>query len=104
MVGKKEVFSPEDLALFPIFVLTNHGAYWNDLWWSPLITYPLGIVMVLFFSYLARGSDISLQIFFNRDIESKQKRYLREYLYQFAIFAFVGSALELFFHFGVVGS
>ena len=103
VVGKKEVFSGQDIALFPIFVLNNHGSYWNDIWWSPLVVYPLGIVLVVFFSYLASGSDTSLQIFFNRGEEKKepQKRYRREYLYQFAIFAFVGSALELCFHFGV---
>lgn len=87
VVGHSEQFTAGELFLFPVFILNNHGWYWNQMWF----TYPVILVFLfpasafLVWNHPFRWSVADL-------------RGVRERLYAAATFFFAASILEIIVH------
>jgi len=106
VIGLAERFTFIELLNFPMFVLSNHGDTWNMMSWTAplsfLIFAPLAMYLVrllckrLGWPYV----DLKYKIFFKRGrmpwIEGEWAA--REWLYEIAVIAFVGTMIEEFIH------
>jgi hypothetical protein len=106
VIGLKEEFDVHELAYFPLYILANHGAAWNELAW----TYPLCLFLLapLFIFLWRLNSTVALNSNPIQLVREHGRTALpaitvcrvdpRESLYDIAIHAFVAAALEELLH------
>ena len=97
VIGTREVFTFEEIVLFPFYIYFNHGSYWNEMPHTLWIWAGGSVALVFVISYWMEHFTAarSYSIFHGRE------KWIREYLYQIALFAFVAVAGEVATHLGI---
>tara|TARA_B110000008_G_C16956136_1_gene558267 strand:- start:943 stop:2076 length:1134 start_codon:yes stop_codon:yes gene_type:complete len=96
VIGLKESFTLIELLEFPIYILRNHGSYWNGLWW----TYWTWLILTPIIMFVVRFllQKVGYSVF----TPWKKNVFLREILYEIAIIGFASAALEKLTHLIIV--
>ena len=105
VIGLKEQFTFWELLSFPNFILRNHGESWNQMSYSAPISFLILAPVLIYYvrEFCKRFKlpyvDIDYKIVFKGFrpyIEGKWAA--REWLYEIAVIAFVGTMIEEFWH------
>jgi hypothetical protein len=112
VIGLGETFTFEELMLFPMFVLRNHGDTWNEhpwTWWLSLFVFAPLLVAVVRWALRRCGVAVleSMPVTMEREEGARmrtlywQRENPREALYELAVIAFVAVMLEEFIHLNI---
>jgi len=112
VIGLAESFTFEELFLFPVFVLRNHGGTWNEQGWTIWVTVFLFAPALLIITRMmlrALGFNVLTSSPFTMKFEKDKTKptiyWRREnprvMLYEFAVIAFVAVMLEEFIHLNI---
>lgn len=100
VIGLGETFTLEELLSFPIFVLNNHGATWNELPWTYYVV--LGLTPLLTFADRWAGQALGLGAWTLPSILDPGMRdprvEPRAWLLQLSSWGFIAAALEELVH------
>ena len=83
VVGLAEAFTVEELLLFPVYILRNHGDRWNEMGWTVWVWMAVGAPVLVAVGALAVGV---------------RRLTIRGALYALALVGFVGAAGEELTH------
>ena len=98
VVGKAERFSRVELLSFPLYILRNHGSYWNDQGWTVWVGFFVFSPLLLFaISKAVPAREQLLQSIFSVDLKNWSRNV--DFFYALALFFYVLSALEMTSHF-----
>lgn len=81
VIGLSESFTFRELFEFPIYILRNHGSYWNELGYTYWVSLVSTTIILLFVKYFFKSSVFSFL-------------HHREVFYEIAIIGFTSAAIE----------
>jgi len=95
VIGRGEWFTGEELRTFPEWLLLNHGAAWNGLWWTAPLTLLAVLVAINLTKFALSANDVVLDA-------TGLVRFAvdpREIAYEVAVAAYSWASLEVLVHF-----
>ena len=112
VIGLAESFTFDELMLFPVFVLRNHGSTWNDQGWTIWVTVfvfaPLVLLLVRSFFRSCGWPVLESTPLSMRRVEGQRMPIIiwraenpRVGFYELAVIAFVATMLEEFIHLNI---